>query len=106
MPNMAKLGFELLMLSHIKQDTGFPKDAIKIILKESPNLIFLVGGDREAIGLSFFKNYDQYKKSKQRAHRFDKEIFTEEPVMFKLLTKNIKSGSLNFLDITKRLLEN
>ncbi|MBW2966131.1 PAS domain S-box protein, partial [Candidatus Woesearchaeota archaeon] len=105
MPNTAKLGLELLMLTHIKQDTGLPKDTIKQMLEKNPHLIFLVGGEREAIGLNLFKDYDAYKKFKQKLHFDDKKLLTEEPIMFKLLIKNIKQRNLNFLDITKRLLE-
>ena len=60
-PDTAKLGFELMILSHIK-DNDLSGDAIKYIVEKNPHLVFLVGGGREVIGLSFFKRHYQYKK--------------------------------------------
>ena len=103
-PNLQKIGLGLLMLTHTKHGHGFKEEALKAMLKVNPHVVFLVGGNREAIAMSWFKNYDEYQEFKKMMPSGDRNIFIEEPIMFKLSTKNIKSRSFNFLETTKRLL--
>ena len=93
-----------MILSHIKQETCLPKDAIKCMLEKNPHIVSLIGGDREAVGISCFKDYHEYTEFMKKNHLYGKEMLSEKPVMFKLLTKNIKSRRFDFLDVTKRLL--
>lgn len=104
-PNMEKLGFEFLILSHIKQDTILSRNSLKSMLKQNPHFIFFVGGNREAIGLSYFKDYDRYTEFMKKEDPHNKGMVLEKPIMFKLLTMNIKSRMLDFLETTKKLLE-
>lgn len=52
-----------------------------------------------------FKDYSEYKKFRINMPSSDKGIFSEEPVMLKAITKNSKSNIIDFLDISKKLLE-
>lgn len=103
-PDIAKLGVELMILNHIR-DTRISDDAIKYLLEKNPYLVFLAAGNREVIGLSFFKDYNEYTEFMKKYNIYEKGIVSEKPIVFKLHIKDFKSKQLNLLDITNKLLQ-
>ena len=102
---LKKLGLGLMMLIHIKQSSILQADVIKLISRKDSNLVLLIGGKGGAVGLSFFRDYDSYIKSKSRLAFHDKSIVLEDPLTFTMLTKDIKSRKFDFLETTKKILE-
>jgi PAS domain S-box-containing protein len=101
-PDIRKLGIELIALIHAKNSGGRDRH-LKEMAEQIPNLVSFIGGPREAVGIGFFRDYDDYKKFKL-SMACNKGVFSEEPLIFRILTKDIKEINFNFADITKRLL--
>jgi hypothetical protein len=101
---MQKLGFELAMLTHTKQGPNFREENLKKSIAMHPHMVFLIGGEREAISLSYFKSYEEYKSFKQRMPNVESKIFVEEPITFKILLNDIKFTKIDFLEAAKRMM--
>ncbi len=103
-PNFKKLGLNLLTLVHTKHSASFEENKNKSLLKKNPHAIFYIGGTKEAVSLSVFKDYNKYKMLDKKINS-DNKIFLGSPSVFHSTTNEIKINKLNFLDTAKCLVE-
>ncbi|RLF44142.1 MAG: hypothetical protein DRN09_03670, partial [Thermoplasmata archaeon] len=96
-PNVKKLGFEILAFYHISFDPKNPPDVERNenALLMNDYTVFMATRKFEAVMLSFYANYDEYSTDRTRIFRLlrEKNLITDKPV--------VKSYSLRNMAIIK-----
>jgi DNA-binding MarR family transcriptional regulator len=90
-PNLKKLGFEIMAISHFKHNPKTPLDkrgkGIKQVLSEFPQVL-LIAGNRESMIINICRDFTEFQdlKSKTLAHYKKQEFLLEDPevIMFSI----------------------
>jgi len=109
LPNLQKLGFEILTFSHIRFDPRNPPnmDKNETMSLMSESTIFMASRRFEALMLSMYAKYDDYKMDKTRMMHFLKEnkwIASNPTIQEYSLNKSIFIKDFIFAPITQKLL--
>ena len=109
-PDLGKMGFEILAFYHIRYDPsnppGFEEDDIKSLLNES--IIFMATRKFEAVLIGVYPDYDEYKTDKVEMMQFlkAKKWIAKDPIVRTYsLSKSVIIKNFNFAPITKKTLE-
>ena len=110
MPNLQKLGFEILAFYHIKFDPRNPPSLEKddIIPLRNGSTIFMATRRFETVMISIYANYEDYKKDKMRMMQFLKENnwIAENPMIRTYgLNKLVVIKDFKFAPIAKKVLK-
>ncbi|KAA0002453.1 MAG: hypothetical protein FE043_04135 [Thermoplasmata archaeon] len=108
-PDLNKLGFEILAFYHIRYDPSNPPDfeldETKALLNE--NVIFMATRKFETVILGAYANYEEYKSDKVKKMQFLKsnKWVAKNPVIRTYgLSKSTIIKDLNFAPITRKIL--
>lgn len=107
LPNLEKLGFEILAFYHIKFNPHRPPNNEEINYLDSFSTIFLARKKFEAVIISAYPTYDAYKKDKMNKIRFlkEKDIISYTPAVRKYRFKRMEViKDFEFSPITKKIL--
>ncbi len=109
-PNLTKIGFEIMAFYHIRYDPSSPpefdSDGIKSLLNDS--VIFMATRRFEAVILGVYSSYEEYKTDKVEKMQFLKreKWMAKSPVIRTYgLNKSVVIKDFNFAPITKKILE-
>ena len=109
-PNLGKIGFEILAFYHIRYDPSnppeFKEDDIKSLLNDS--IIFMATRKFEAVIIGVYPDYGEYKTDKVEMMQFlkAKRWIAKDPVVRTYsLSKSVIIKNFNFAPITKKTLE-
>lgn len=83
LPNLQKLGVELLTFYHIRFNPNKAPSAQELVFLNSPSTLFFASRKFEAVLLSAHRNYQDYKEDEMNKIRFLKEnnILSSPPVI-------------------------
>jgi len=109
LPNLQKLGFEILTFFHIRFNPRNPPnmDKNETMFLMSESTIFMASRRFEALMLSVYAKYDDYKIDKARMMHFLKEnkwIASNPTIQEYSLNKSIFIKNFNFAPITQKIL--
>jgi DNA-binding Lrp family transcriptional regulator len=109
LPDHQKLGFEILAFYHIKFDPSNPPDLEKdeIFPLLSDSTVFMASRKFEAILISIYANYDEYRMDMTEKIQLlkEKKWIVESPIIKMYgLNKLIVIKDFNFFPITKKVL--
>lgn len=108
-PNIARLNFELLTLTHTKFNPSISSDILQKAMeymKESPSCTFIIAGGIEACTIDVHKDYTEYEIKHNKDIKFYKEnkIITEDPVNSILPLQQVQFEKLNFTPLVSKVL--
>ena len=111
MPNLAKLGFEILAFYHIKFNPQNPPSLEEdgVIPLKNKSTIFMASRVFETVMLSVYRNYEEYSRDKTRIIQFlkGKNWLLEDPVVRTFgLNKLVVLKDFKFAPIVRKILEN
>jgi hypothetical protein len=104
-PNLEKLGFQIMSLFHGRFRPGntaeTKKDMVEKMLLGAPHILAIVE-DVDCVVLSIYKNYSDFKSVNNRVSRFlsNIELFNEEPTVLQFsipstkMVRNLECASL------------
>jgi DNA-binding Lrp family transcriptional regulator len=107
MPNLKKLGFEILAFYHIKLNPAIDMENMENRILNSDSVIFMARRKFEIVLLSIYANYDEYKADKTKKMQFLKEngVIAENPLIRTYsLNKMAVIKDFDFAPIVKKLL--
>lgn len=118
-PNLHKLGFEILAFYQFQYNPGKPPSKEDIAIIDTPSTIFLAQRKFETVIISAYPSYQDYKEDKMnkirylkendfisytplvRKYMFDQMIFLKHfdfaPITKKILRSNVKIKSINYV---------
>lgn len=106
-PNLKKLGFEMLTFYHIKFNPSKAPSSDDIKKLDSSSSIFLAGRHFETVIISAYPNYQDYKEDKMKKIRFLKEngfiIYTPNVGKY-MFERMIIIKDFDFAPIAKKIL--
>ena len=108
-PNIEKLGFEILAFYHLNFNPHGHPDEIQKKHLDTPSTIFFAHRRFEAVLISVYKTYQDYKEDKTKKMRYLKEnnFITYTPVIRKyVFGRMIIIKDFDFAPITKKILYN
>ncbi|MEA2055128.1 MAG: hypothetical protein U9O96_08525 [Candidatus Thermoplasmatota archaeon] len=110
MPNLSKVGFEILAFYHIRYDPSNPPDfdgdEVKTLLND--RVIFMATRRFETVIIGAYTNYEEYKTDKVEKMQFlkGKKWIAKNPVIRTYsLSRSIVIKDFTFAPITKKVLE-
>jgi len=109
-PNLGKMGFDILAFYHIRYDPSnppvFERDEVRSLLNDS--IIFMATRKFEAVLIGVYPGYDEYKADKVRIMQLlkAKKWIARDPVIRTYgLSKSIIIKNFDFSPITKKTFE-
>ena len=108
-PNLDKLGSELMVFYHAKFNPKFTlkdrKEGIELLTKISTP-VFQISGDIESCGLFAFKNYTEYTDlyNKILSYYKEKQFVNVNPFLLFFPFQQLKWTKLDFASLTEKLL--
>jgi len=94
-PDMKRLGLELLVLCHSK----FNMDS------ECDPPVWMVAGERESLGIFIFKNYTEYRIMHNKLSEVREKLSKPEPAIFLFPIEQIKFLKIDFASIIKKIFD-
>jgi hypothetical protein len=107
-PNLHKLGFEILAFYHFQYNPGKPPSKEDISVLDTPSTIFLASRRFESVIISAYPSYQNYKEDKMQKIRFLKEndFISYTPLVRKYMFDQMEFlKHFDFAPITKKILE-
>ena len=110
LPNLKKLGIEIITLSHIRLSpkSGGIREMIEEEIAKSPYVIFMAAREFEIVTISVHRNYEYFKSEKWRVLRLLKENgISGEAQIIRLfsLNKLVTIKKISFAPLVEKLLE-
>jgi len=109
-PDMSKLGFQIVVMTHMKFNVHVPREELSRLfdmMRSEPCLIFCAHGTDECVVICIFNNYLEYKKRREEyTILFEKtDFFLEEPKEIILSLQDLRFRKFEFSSILKKTLE-
>ncbi|MCD6468043.1 MAG: hypothetical protein J7L32_01850 [Thermoplasmata archaeon] len=106
-PNIEKLGFEILTFHHLNFNPYRPPNEAEKKHLDTPSTIFFAHRRFEAVLISAYRTYQEYKedKTKKMSYLKEKDLITYTPVIRKyVFGRMVVIKDFDFAPITKKML--
>jgi hypothetical protein len=109
-PNVEKLGFNILALSYTKFNPKTPlemrKEGVEMILRDFPNIL-MITSNLESVNLFVVRDFHEFQNAKDSIISYykEKEYFAEEPIILNLsIPRMAIHKNFEFAPLVKKVL--
>ncbi|MCX6671086.1 MAG: hypothetical protein NTX92_04135 [Euryarchaeota archaeon] len=109
LPNLKTLGIEILTFSHIRFNLNKAPSTQDLLILNTPSTIFFASRKFEAVLLSAYKTYQDYKEDEMNKIRFLKEhnLFSLPPFMSTYMFDRMEViKDFDFSPLVRKILKN
>jgi len=109
LPNLKKLGTEILTFSHIRFNLNKAPNTQDLMILNTPSTIFFASRKFEAVLLSAYQTYQDFKEDEMNKIRYLKEhnLFSHPPFISNYMFERMEViKDFDFSPLVRKILEN